>query len=264
MTADRNVVSTTSGPDGPEVVLLFDIDGTLLDARGAGRRALESAVVEWSGRSLGSFHVHLGGRTDLDILRELVGVLGRPYPSPPERRAVLRRYLQILDEELLSTPPRVLPGVRELLRAVAGRIPQHHPNAVGVRFHSGLVTGNVLPGARRKLTAAGLVEYFDFRFGAFGNDHEDRNRLVPVALRRSQGGRSPSPGPPVDPGRAVVIGDTQNDIDCARAAGSAVVIVGTGFGDFESLAPQADAAFADLSDTGKVVTSLIGLAAGPR
>ena len=247
MPAVPQTSSTTSEPDGPEVVLLFDIDGTLLDARGAGRRALERAVEEWSGRSLGSLRVDLGGRTDLDIFRELVRGLDLPYPDPPSRRAVLRRYLELLDVELTRTPPRVFPGVRELLE----RSGRGHGS-----FHLGLVTGNVLPGARRKLAAAGLLGYFDFRFGAFGNDHEDRNHLVPLALKRSRAGG------PIPAERAVVIGDTQNDIDCARAAGSSVVIVGTGFGDYVILAPQADAAFEDLADTGNVLATLGRLVAG--
>lgn len=254
--------ATTPEPDGSGVVLLFDIDGTLLDARGAGRRALEGAVEEWAGRSLGSFRVHLGGRTDLDIFGELVRVLDVPYPNPPARRAILRRYLERLELELSRTPPAVFPGVRELLARLRNGLATTTAGSESERripVHLGLVTGNVLPGARRKLAAGGLDREFDFRFGAFGNDHEDRNELVPLALRRWRGGRALSPEPIIPASRAIVIGDTQDDVDCARAAGSPVLIVGTGFGDYESLAPQADAALPDLADTDEVLETLIRL-----
>ncbi|MEZ4651324.1 MAG: haloacid dehalogenase-like hydrolase [Candidatus Eisenbacteria bacterium] len=230
---------TTPAPDGSGVVLLFDIDGTLLDARGAGRRALERAVEEWSGRSLGSFRVHLGGRTDLDIFRELVGELGIPYPAPPERRQVLRRYLELLARELERTPPWVHPGVSEL--------------ALRPEFHHGLVTGNVRPGAELKLAAAGLGGRFSF--GAYGSDHEDRNLLVPLALHRLWRRH----GPKVPPARTVVIGDTEKDIECARAAGSKVLLVGTGFGDYAKLAPEADAALPDLGNVDLVLETLARL-----
>lgn len=246
---------TESSSAATDVFLLFDVDGTLIDARGAGRRALERAVSEWSGRSLTDVSVELGGRTDLAIFRELVTRLGLDYPPPSVRRAVLRRYLALLDDELARTAPRVHPGVVTLLERC--RAHPSDPNAgSSVVFHLGLVTGNVLPGARRKLAAAGLLDYF--AFGAFGSDHEDRNLLVPLALSRW----SRRSGRVAAPGRAVVIGDTRNDLECGRAAGSAVLLVGTGFGDFAALAPLADAAFADLAETDAVlrtITAITGL-----
>ena len=232
---------TTPAPDGTGVVLLFDIDGTLLDARGAGRRALERAVEEWSGRSLGSFRVHLGGRTDLDIFRELVGELGIPYPAPPDRRRVLRRYLELLELELQRTPPFVHPGVASLIERPG--------------FHHGLVTGNERPGAELKLEAVGLGGQFSF--GAYGSDHEDRNLLVPLALHRLWRGF----GIRIPPERTVVIGDTEKDIECTRAAGCHVLLVGTGFGDYAKLAPEADAALPDLGDVDDVVQILARLTA---
>lgn len=244
-------VGTPPAVPNADVLLLFDIDGTLLDARGAGRRALERAVAEWSGRSLRAIRVELGGRTDLGIFRELVTRLGLDYPAPAVRRTVLRRYLAHLDAELAQCTPLVHPGVIALLEHC--RRPAAEVGVDGPTYHLGLVTGNVLPGACRKLAAAGLLD--SFSFGAFGSDHEDRNLLVPVALDRW----SRVHGRPASPARAVVIGDTHNDLDCARAAGSSALIVGTGFGDFATLAPLADAAFADLADTREVLRTIATL-----
>ncbi len=107
---------------------------------------------------------------------------------------------------------RVLPGVREVLDALAAR------GDVAV----GLLTGNIRRGAEIKLAAAGLSGHF--AIGAFGSDEEDRNRLVPVARARAHAFWAEEfPGD-----RTVVVGDAQADILCARAGGARAVAVASG------------------------------------
>lgn len=230
----------------PRAAALFDIDGTLLDASGAGRNAFLRALEEWHGAPIGQEGLELAGRTDMEIFRGVLERAGIPYPSPPERRQLIRRYLALLTEELSATgSPIVLPGVQDLLVALAA----------DARWILGLLTGNIEPGAWTKIRFAGLDRWFSF--GAFGSDHEDRDRLVPIALARLRRKR----GIALPPASVVVVGDTLRDIQCARAAGAKVVIVGTGLGDPRALRQaRPDAYFTDLSDTGAVLDRLRRLA----
>ena len=224
-------------------VFLFDIDGTLMQSGGAGGVAFRRAFHIWSGIDPSYVAIPMAGRTDPEILRLTLAALGVPYPAPPERRRLVRLYLRILAEEL-QVPGRaaLCPGIAELLRALA--------NSSGA---VGLVTGNIEPGARAKLAAAGLAARFDF--GAYGSDHEDRDCLVPIALRRLHRRRGLAPRPE----RVWVIGDTLRDVQCARAAGVRMLAVGTGFEDQDALAASGpDLYFPDLSDTAAVLSELVG------
>ncbi len=231
-----------TSPEHHRRVVLFDIDGTILNGQGAGRRAVVRAFEERLERSLAELHIELGGNTDLQILRAVLRDLQLAYPSPPERRKLLRRYLGYLEEELEKTPPFLHPGVADLITAL-----EEHDDV-----EIGLVTGNVQPGAYRKLQPVSLAE--TFRFGAYGSDREDRNDLVPIALKRLHritGIRAAGD-------QVVVIGDTPNDIDCARAAGVRVLAVGTGWGDRDYLQKESDLFLEDLADTAAVVEMILG------
>lgn len=239
----QNVAMSSDGrPSECEAgVFLFDIDGTLMKSGGAGGIAFRRAFHLWSGVDPSGAQVNMAGRTDLEILRLTLEALGLPYPTARSRRELVRIYLRMLEEEL-SVPNRAVlcPGVSDLLQELAQR-----PCAIG------LVTGNIEPGARVKLRAAGIEERFPF--GAFGSDHEDRDRLVPIALRRL---RKRNLGP-VPPERVWVIGDTLRDVQCARAAGVNVLAVGTGFEDQAALAASAPGWYvADLGDTASVLRLL--------
>jgi phosphoglycolate phosphatase-like HAD superfamily hydrolase len=138
----------------------------------------------------------------------------------------------------------VLPGVIEILTTL---------DAIeGVR--QTLLTGNLVANAALKVAAFDLLDYFDVEVGAYGTDHEDRRELVPIVLERVEGLR----GERYDPDEVWVIGDTPNDLACARAAGVRCLLVGTGAVGTEPLEGLgADATLPDLTDTEAVVRILV-------
>ncbi|AKJ63837.1 HAD family hydrolase [Kiritimatiella glycovorans] len=215
----------------PEYAILFDIDGTLLDSGGAGRRAYARAMREVYGMPGHLEGVSFSGATDRAMLEHLLELHGLESGDSEEDR-FFRLLPELLEIELQSHPPRVFPGVHKLLEAL-------HTDA---RFVLGLVTGNVEPAARIKLRCAGLGRYFER--GGFGCDHADRIEIARRGLRRMGTFRA-----------GCLVGDTPSDIAAARAHGLIAVAVGTGRVDPDSLrAAGADRVFADLSDTGEVLT----------
>ncbi len=225
-------------------LLLFDIDGTLLDTGGAGAGALFDAVEELYGvrrETLPPFD--LAGATDGGVLRGLFARLGRPHDDAAVQ-TYLNCYLGHLQRRVLEDDfaGRLLPGVRELL------------DVLGLRGEAdlGLLTGNVRRGAVIKLERFGLQPHF--LDGAFGDDAEDRNRLGPVALRRM----SEATGRAYAPGAVIVIGDTPRDVECAQAMGARCLAVGTGrFPRAELEQSGAWLALDSLADTGRVCDLLL-------
>jgi phosphoglycolate phosphatase-like HAD superfamily hydrolase len=200
----------------PWAVYLFDIDGTLVDAAGAGRRAFERAVADRCGGVNGSLAgLRLDGMTDRLIVREALRLLGRPFEDP-FCDALLDRYVEHLATEIEGPGYAVLPGVVDALE--------------GLRARGALValcTGNVVAGARLKLARGGLERYFEWSAGAvcgFAADGEDRERVVAAALRRA----SARLGRELAPREALVIGDTPRDVSAAHALGVPVLAVATG------------------------------------
>jgi phosphoglycolate phosphatase len=227
-------------------LVLFDIDGTLVLTGGAGVRAMNRACAELVGHADALSGIPVAGRTDRIILAEVVARTGRVLDD--ELLAVLRdRYVAHLREEILAPGampaaehlgPRggtkaVMPGIRELLDVLR----QRHDVFLG------LVTGNFEEGARTKLEHFDLWHYF--RCGAYGDDAEDRNALVPIAVERARRCGLPEIGGE----RIFVVGDTPHDIACARAAGAVAVGVATGGFTVDQLgACGADIVFKDLGD----------------
>jgi phosphoglycolate phosphatase len=206
----------------PDLVL-FDIDGTLLRTRGAGREALDEAFLRLLGWERATEGVPVAGSTDGAIVRGVAARFGRAWPAsgpaPLDERALRSLYLDGLRRRA-AEPGRVeaCPGAHEALAALR------------TRAHVGLLTGNWEVGAAVKLGAVGLDG--GFAFGAYGDDATDRNALVPVACARAEalGLRWR---------RVVVIGDTPADIACARAGGAVAVAVETGFASADQLAAAA-------------------------
>lgn len=191
---------------------LFDIDGTLLRAGGAGARSLAAVMLARYGVTDAARGVNAAGRTDPSIVDEIFAkALGRA-PEVGEADTVIAAYLDELDRALGSgaTTLRVLPGAADVLRWLAAR----EECSVAV------ATGNVRHGARIKLRHAQLHEHFDLdRTGGYGCDSAIRAELVARAVERA-GAKT---GDVV-----VVVGDTVHDISAARAVGALCVAVTTG------------------------------------
>ena len=236
-----------ASPDGrvrPEDlrVLLWDIDGTLVrSARAGAFKDYTVPVLESVFGTAGRLReMTVSGMTDWQIVLEALSPEGFTSEQVRERVIELReRYVAELERvsSLEHEEPlfQLLPGVREVLEAARA-----HP-----RYVSALLTGNVEPAARLKMRLVGLSEFFTLR-GAFGDDSHDRRDLPAVALRRV----SRRLGVELVPSQLVVIGDTPNDIACARHFGARAVGVGTGrVNSVETLRPhQPDALLPDLSD----------------
>ena len=227
-------------------LVLFDVDGTLVTARGAGRRAMARALDETFGTTGPIGDYDFRGKTDPRIVLDLMGAAGIPAARVHERLAqCFAAYVRALDDALGAGGAGgvdVLPGIPALVDHLSGR-----DDVV-----LGLLTGNIEAGARVKLGPTGLLPHF--RLGAYGSDDADRNRLPSIAAARA--GRLV--GRPFSPERIVVIGDTPLDVACARACGAVAVAVATGFHRMDDLVACApDFVFADLADTTEVVTRLL-------
>src|SRR5258706_7813288 len=202
-------------------LILFDIDGTLVLTGRAGWRAMNRACADEVGHDNAMDGVEFAGRTDWSILKDVMGKPRKPMDRPLLDR-LSRRYVAHLSEEI-QLPGKgvkdVMPGIRVLLDALQRR------DDVAM----GLLTGNFIEGARVKLEYFDLWKYFPC--GAFGGDSADRNDLVPVALRRAREAGIPD----VERSRVIVVGDTPNDVECARIVGATPVAVATGSYSVEQL-----------------------------
>jgi phosphoglycolate phosphatase-like HAD superfamily hydrolase len=230
-------VSATARP----TLFLFDIDGTLLASGGAGQRALEIAAKEvFSDGSITG--IEIAGRTDSGIARQMLARHGREV-TPENIASFLDRYVAHLAALLPKTEGRLLPGIIPMLDALRAR-----PDCV-----LALLTGNLERGARLKLSHYGVWEYFEF--GAYADDHHDRNELGRFAQARAL----EKHGIEFPPERIIVLGDTPHDVACARAIGAKAVAICTGHHTREELAEcTPDFLFDDLSDVPAVLDVLLG------
>jgi phosphoglycolate phosphatase len=215
-------------------LLLWDIDGTLVQMDRAGERALLLAIKELYARDLWTqLPVDLRGRTDTSISRDLLAHLG-VAGGPEEEKRLLLAYLSHMPKTMPAGKARVLAGIKEALDAVHA-----HPE-----IHQALLTGNLKAGAKLKLSYLGLWDYFEF--GAFADDSYLRDELGPFALARAK----EKLGIAFPPERVWIIGDTPHDIACGKAIGANTIAVATGtfsFAELSALNPTHT--FQDLSDT---------------
>lgn len=225
-------------------LILFDIDGTILWSNGAGRRAMQRALLTAFGTS-GSADYRYDGKTDMQIVRDLMRMAGHADPLIDARMtSLLADYVSALHEELRSGETHVerFPGVLELMDALEARADRR----------IGLLTGNIEIGASAKLRAVG-IDPLRFVVSAFGSDHEIRGELPGIAQRRAR----EQLGLHVEGDAIVIIGDTPADIDCTRAIGARAIAVATGRYSVEELAQHNPVAvFADLADTDAVMRAI--------
>ncbi len=225
-------------------LLLWDIDGTLVRVGEIGATAFDRAVELGTGAKPTARPV-MSGKTDPQIVAEYLELLelADVHRHVPVVLEHLERELAAAEDEVRSHG-RLLPGVATLLARLAG----------DDRVLQTVLTGNIAPNALVKLAAFGLEGWLDLEVGAFGSDHADRRALVPVALGRLR----TRDGVTLDPGDVWVIGDSANDLACARAAGARCLLVATGHLDVGALGSlEPDALLPDLSDTEAVIELLL-------
>jgi phosphoglycolate phosphatase len=221
-------------------LILWDIDGTLIRSSGIGRRVIEAAAAR-AGQLTDVPNIVMSGKTDPQILREIftAAALADEHIDGilPEAMAAAEAALAHAEAELREVG-HVLPGVEALLARLH--------DTRGVR--QTLLTGNLTANAAVKVAAFGIDKYFDAEVGAYGTDHADRLELVPIALERVARYRCEV----YDPTEVWVVGDTPNDLACARAGGVRCLIVDTDFGDLDADAQLAD--FTDVEHAYRILT----------
>jgi phosphoglycolate phosphatase-like HAD superfamily hydrolase len=221
------------------ILVLFDIDGTLIQSGRAGVRGMNLAFAQLYGRPQALQGVLVAGRTDRAIVAEAMRGIG-VEPTDEAIAGLRDAYFANLKVELhrvVAEPSGILPGVTTLMDRLEAR------RDVVV----GLLTGNFHGGAIIKLGHFNL--WHRFRLGSFGDEHFDRRALVPVAIERARGA-----GLDISrPEQVVIIGDTPLDVDCARANGSRSLAVATGLYDLVTLgATGADLVLQTLEDAAAI------------
>lgn len=219
------------------LLVLWDIDGTLVDSAGHGRHAFEEAFADVVGGR--PEWVEYAGRTDHQIALSMLNGSDERLPALLEglvERLAARR-------DAIAAEGRVYPGVRETLGAL------HEADGV----INSLLTGNLEANAAVKVGAFGLERWLDFESGAYGSDpHERRSDLVAIARERAAARHG-------EPTEAVLVGDTPLDVQAAREAGARAVAVATGFAKLDALrASEPDALLQDLSDTEAAMRAITG------
>src|SRR5260370_29091012 len=221
-------------------LLLFDIDGTLIHSGGAGVEALKLALKERFNIKDDLHDIEIAGMTDSGIV---ISILKKhKIPTTPENvAAFLDSYGHFLSLELPRRKGTLLPGVFELLEKLKSR--KHLVLA--------LLTGNVSRGAQLKLEHYGVWHFFEF--GAFADDHQDRNQLGPFARARAK----EKHGREFSAAEIDVIGDTPRDIACGQAFGARTIAVATGTWSRERLAKyRPDFLIDDLSNVDAIIDTL--------
>ena len=196
-------------------LLLFDVDGTLVDCGRQPLTPFAAALVEVFGTAGDIDGYNFAGCTDPQAVFDLMTGAGFPAEEVRARLPRMRdHYLPHLERTLDRDRMRLLPGVAEVLERLAPR----------PEVELGLLTGNWEAGARTKLSRFDLNRFF--AFGAFGGDGDgfQRSELPPIALARAARRR----GSPVAAAETLIIGDSLQDVACARAHGIRVLAVATG------------------------------------
>jgi phosphoglycolate phosphatase len=219
----------------PMLLVLWDIDGTLVNSAGHGRHAFEDAFRVVVGRE--PEWVDYAGRTDHQIAMSMLNGSSDYLPALLDLLAVKLAERK----ELIAAEGHVYPGVPETLAAL------HEADGVV----NSLLTGNIEANAAVKVGAFGLDRWLDFEAGAYGSDpHERRSDLVEIARERAAARYG-------EPTGAVLVGDTPLDVLAAREAGARAVAVATGFADPDDLrASRPDALLQDLRDTDAAIRAI--------
>jgi len=215
-----------------KLLILYDIDGTLVSTGGAGTRSMNYAFHKLFGIEDAFRHIPMAGKTDFQIMREGLKAHGLPYRDGNVKK-MINGYIEFLQTEINNPQKHLMPGIIESLELF---------QEMGMPL--GLLTGNLEQGAAIKLGAFGINDYF--LAGAFGSDDEDRDKLLPVAIKKFAG-----KGYIFDAADCIVIGDTPRDVQCAKVHGARCIAVATGpYSKAELLTTDADIVLDSLEQTG--------------
>jgi phosphoglycolate phosphatase len=225
-------------------LILFDIDGTLIWSNGAGREAMNRALLEVLGTSGPASSIPMAGKIDWQIITELLIAAGFDRRIIEARRtACFEAITRHMARTTRERQPQVCPGVPELLVRLAT-----HPQVT-----LGLLTGNLATTAPIKLRAADINPAL-FRVGAYGSDASSRSQLVSVAIARAQA----LTGHSYLGKKVVIVGDTPADVTCGKHLGVTAIGVATGPYSLEALSNAgADHVFADLTDKDVVLQAIL-------
>jgi phosphoglycolate phosphatase-like HAD superfamily hydrolase len=232
-----------------DLLVLWDIDYTLLDAGGSGRAVYRSVFRDLFGRDPDGV-APMGGRTERAIIADTLSMAG--ISDPPRHvdafiAELTRRAPEL--QSIMAARGHALPGAAAALAAVA---------ALGPAVVQSVLTGNVPAMARAKLAAFGLDAHLDLDVGAYGDHHEVRAELVHLARGRACAAYGREFGGQT----TVLVGDTPLDVEAALATGARAVGVATGGPAAAELAAAgADVALPDLTDTAAAVAAIVGAAA---
>ncbi|KAB2648951.1 MAG: HAD family hydrolase [Verrucomicrobiota bacterium] len=214
-------------------LLLWDIDGTILSSSGSGLKAIRLGLLNHFNINDLIDDIDFSGRTDRWIMRQIFAK--HNIPATEENfSGFIEAYLKALPEQIAVSKITVFPGVKKLL----------HEGTQKEGIHQGLLTGNLHRGAKIKLGQQDLWKYFPM--GAFCDDSEFRNDLVPYGMMRAMEHFKIA----FKPSEVWIIGDTPHDIACAKVIGAHVIAVATGHHDVEELSGHnPTATLPDLSNT---------------
>ena len=212
-------------------LILFDIDGTLVDTGGAGSRSLNLAFHKLFSIENAFYGISMAGKTDSQIIRE--GLMKHKLSVDGSFDDIIEAYLWYLQREMNNDKKKIKPGIYDVLNTLRTKD----------NFALGLLTGNLEKGARIKLHPFNLNEYFST--GAFGSDDDDRNNLLPIAVKRFEKLLQQK----IRIEESIIVGDTPRDIQCAHIYGATCIAVATGPYSYEELVKAgADFVVHDFSD----------------
>jgi phosphoglycolate phosphatase len=239
-----------SGAEAEPLLVLWDVDGTLIANGGVSKLAYARGFEALTGHAP-SEPVITDGQTDPAIFRSLL----------------TRHGIRVTDD-LLGRIPEVMPAALTalvpLLRERGHAMPGAHDAIAALAKERGviqsLLTGNIAANGYTKVATFGFDEGLDFEIGGYGSDHEERFELVAAARRKTKA----KYGIDIPASRVVLIGDTPRDIEAAKRSGSYVIGVATGkYGTAGLRADGADWVFEDLGDTEALVTAVLAARGRP-
>lgn len=224
----------------PHILVLWDIDHTLIETRGVGRVIYERVFPAVTGKPLRQL-AEVAGQTELTIMHDTL----RSHdvePSEQMMRRLAAALIQGHDDARaeLATTGRVLPGAQQTLAALAD----------DSRVHQAVLSGNLRDVSRIKLEVFGLDSYLDLTSSAYGDDHTERSTLVTIAQQRATERMAAK----FDNKHTVLIGDTPKDVEAARTADVQVIAVASGRSSATELTQAgAQVTFSDLTHTATIV-----------